>query len=386
MHVVSCVQPRRLVVGSGALDACAPYLLDERAARVAIISGPRTGALAAPLIDALRSNGVETLLWNEISGEPTIDIFERALTDARAFRADTIIGIGGGSPLDAAKLIAGMLDDTRRVHDVFGIGTLGPRRARLVLIPTTAGTGSEVSPNSILLDEERKLKLAVISPHLVPDASFIDPALARDLPADITAATGIDALTHCIEAYANKRAHPMVDDWALAGIRLIAANLERACRDGRDLAAREALALGSLYGGMCLGPVNTAAVHALAYPLGGMFHVGHGLSNALMLPHVLRCNLSSAPVRYAGIAVALGAASQSEARFNPSGAAAAGMEALEALSRACHLPAGLAALGIPRDAIPRLADSALTVRRLLDNNPRDLTRDDVIGIYEQAFG
>ena len=215
-----------------------------------------------------------------------------------------------------------MLDETRNVRELFGIGTLGPRRARLVLMPTTAGTGSEVSPNAILLDEERQAKLAVISPHLVPDASFVDPALARDLPAAMTAATGIDALTHCIEAYANKRAHPMVDDWALAGIRLIAGHLERACRDGHDLAARGALALGSLYGGMCLGPVNTAAVHALAYPLGGMFHVGHGLGNALMLPAVLRCNLPAAPARYAAIAVALGAASPSEARFNPTGAGA----------------------------------------------------------------
>jgi alcohol dehydrogenase len=386
MHVVACIQPRRLVVGSGALDGCARYLLGEGAARVAVVSGPRTGTLAAPLVDALRSSGVETLLWNGISGEPTIEVFERALADARAFRADTIVGIGGGSALDAAKLIAGMLDETRHVRDLFGIGTLGPRRARMVLIPTTAGTGSEVSPNSILLDEERQLKLAVISPHLVPDASFVDPALARDLPAAMTAATGIDALTHCIEAYANKRAHAMVDDWALAGIRLIAGHLERACRDGHDLAAREALALGSLYGGMCLGPVNTAAVHALAYPLGGIFQVGHGLSNALLLPHVLRRNLPGAPARYAAIAVALGAASAAEAASNPVNAGEAGIDALTALSRACDLPRGLGAIGIPRDAIPRLADSAMTVRRLLDNNPRDLTREDAVEIYEQAFG
>jgi alcohol dehydrogenase len=386
MDVVACIQPRRLAVGSGALEACAPYLLDQRAARVAVISGPRTGTLAAPFVDALRLRGVDTRLWNGIGGEPTIEAFERALADARAFRADTIVGIGGGSALDVAKLIAGMLDETRPVRELFGIGTLPPRHARLVLMPTTAGTGSEVSPNAILLDEERRLKLAVISPHLVPDATFVDPALARDLPAAMTAATGIDALTHCIEAYANKRAHPMVDDWALAGIRLIAGHLERACRDGHDLAAREALALGSLYGGLCLGPVNTAAVHALAYPLGGMFHVGHGLSNALMLPHVLRCNLPAAPGRYAAIAVALGAASPSDAASDPSAAGAAGIDALAALSRACHLPSGLGAISIPRTAIPHLADSALTVRRLLDNNPRDLTRDDIIAIYEQAFG
>ncbi|MCC6165117.1 MAG: iron-containing alcohol dehydrogenase [Acidobacteria bacterium] len=386
MHVVSCVQPRRLIVGSGALDACAPHLIDEGAARVTIISGPRTSALAAPLVDTLQARGVETRLWNEIGGEPTVSTFERALHDARAFRADTVVGIGGGSPLDVAKLVAGMLDDPRHVSAIFGSGTLARRRVRLALIPTTAGTGSEVSPNAILLDDVRQLKLAVISPHLVPDATFIDPLLACGLPPDITAATGIDALTHCIEAYANRHAHPMVDEWALAGVRLIATHLERASHDGLDLAAREALALGSLYGGLCLGPVNTAAVHALAYPLGGLFRVGHGLANALMLPHVLRCNLDAAPARYASIAVALGAASADAARSDPHGAGAAGFDALDALARACRLPAGLGTIGIPRDAIPQLTESALTVRRLLDNNPRNLTREEIVGIYERAFG
>ena len=381
MHVVSCVQPRRLVVGSGALDACAPYLIDEGASRVMIVSGPRTGTLAAPLIAALSSNGVEALLWNEISGEPTIDVFERALIDARAFHADAIVGIGGGSPLDAAKLIAGMLDETRNVRELFGIGTLGPRRARLVLIPTTAGTGSEVSPNSILLDDERQLKLAVISQYLVPDASFIDPALARDLPPAMTAATGIDALTHCIEAYANKRAHPMVDDWALAGIRLISTHLERACRDGHDLAAREALALGSLYGGMCLGPVNTAAVHALAYPLGGEFNVAHGVSNALLLPHVLAFNLSSATERYADVAVAAGISADGSRET----VAKRGLEAVEALCRDCNIPMRLSDHGVPADALDRMTDGAMTVQRLLIRNVRDVSWDDARRIYEAAF-
>ena len=182
------------------------------------------------------------------------------------------------------------------------------RELPLVCLPTTAGTGAEVSPNAILLDEADELKKGVVSPHLVPDAAFVDPLLTISVPPAVTAATGLDALTHCIEAYANKFAHPIVDTYALQGIRLISANLVRAVRNGNDIEARAALALGSLYGGLCLGPVNTAAVHALAYPLGGRFHIAHGVSNALLLPHVLRFNFSAAPERYAEIAVALGVA------------------------------------------------------------------------------
>src|SRR5262249_48336492 len=158
----------------------------------------------------------------------------------------------------------------------------------LVCLPTTAGTGSEVSPNAILLDEADQLKKGVVSPYLVPDAAYVDPQLTRSVPPSVTAATGLDALTHCIEAYANKFAHPAVDLYALQGVGIIAQNLLRAVRNGGDMEARTELSLGSFYGGLCLGPVNTAAVHALAYPLGGQFHVAHGVSNAVLLPHVIR--------------------------------------------------------------------------------------------------
>ncbi len=381
MRTISWGQPGHVVIGAGALDACAPYLIDEGARRVLVVTGTRTGLLAAPLIETLRAAGVEATLWSGIAGEPTLDVFAQACAAARSANADTIVGLGGGSALDAAKLVAGVLGDARPVQALFGIDTLGRRRARLVCVPTTAGTGSEVSPNAILLDETQPAKRAVISRHLVPDAAFIDPALACGLPSDVTAATGLDALTHCIEAYANRRAHPVVDDWALAGIRWIGAHLVRAVNDGGDLAAREALARGSLYGGMCLGPVNTAAVHALAYPLGGLFRVGHGLSNAVLLPYVLEHNLPAAPDRYAAVAVALGA----RVGRDELSTARAGIAAIRALSRACGLPAGLDALGIPREAIPQLADSALTVRRLLDNNPRAFAREDVLAIYARTF-
>lgn len=381
MRRVTCRQPARLVVGSNALSECAPCLEEADARRVVVISGSTTGRLAAPLVEAARTRGIGVTLWSEIAGEPTVDTFDRALAAARAVEADTIIGLGGGSALDAAKLVAGLFDDARSVRDIFGIGTIGRRRVRLVCVPTTAGTGSEVSPNAILLDDRTGSKHAVISPFLVPDAAFVDPVLARDLPPGVTATTGIDALTHCIEAFANRCAHPMVDEWALAGIRLIGANLVRAVRDGHDSEAREALALGSLYGGLCLGPVNTAAVHALAYPIGGKFGIGHGLSIALLLTHVLEFTMTADPARYAMVAVALGV----EPRRTALETARAGVERCRALIQACGLPRGLASVGIARTAIPEMVTSALAVRRLLDNNLRSVTEADATALYEAAY-
>jgi alcohol dehydrogenase class IV len=267
------------------------------------------------------------------------------------------------------------------VAEVFGIGLLQGRELFLVCLPTTAGTGSEVSPNAILLDEADELKKGVVSPHLVPDAALIDPLLTLSVPAPVTAATGLDALTHCIEAYANKFAHPITDQYALQGIRLISANLLRAVRNGADAEARANLALGSLYGGLCLGPVNTAAVHALAYPLGGRFKMAHGVSNAVLLPNVLRFNFSAAPGRYAEVAVALGV------ERNPSALVMAerGVERLAELSRACGVPQRLSDFKIPRDAIPAMARAAMQVTRLLKNNLRPVTEADAAGIYEATY-
>ncbi len=225
------------------------------------------------------------------------------------------------------------------------------------------------------------MKKGVVSSHLVPDAAFIDPRLTWTVPPAVTAATGLDALTHCIEAYANKFAHPIVDAYALQGIKLISANLARAVCDGSDAEARAALSLGSLYGGLCLGPVNTAAVHALAYPLGGRFQIPHGVSNALLLPHVLRFNFSAAAERYADIATALGVPRNG----SPLTTAEHGVEFLSQLSRDCGVPQTLSELNIPRTAIPEMAAAAMQVVRLLKNNLRPLLEADAARIYEAAW-
>jgi len=316
-----------------------------------------------------------------VDREPTCRLFEEIRLMAKAEKVDGVLGIGGGSPMDVAKLVAALARSTQSIGDVFGIDRLRGRDLPLACLPTTSGTGSEVSPNAILLDETDEMKKGVVSPHLVPDAAFIDPLLTLSVPPAVTAATGLDALTHCIEAYANKFAHPAVDGYALQGVRFISANLLRAVRNGADVEARASLALGSYCGGLCLGPVNTAAVHALAYPLGGRFHVAHGVSNAVLLPHVLRFNLPQAPERYADVAFALGVARNGSAR----GAAERGIDKIAELSRAAGVPQHLSELGIPREAIPALAKAAMQVTRLLKNNLRPLTEEDAIRIYEGAY-
>ena len=292
-----------------------------------------------------------------------------------------VIGLGGGSALDIAKLVAVLLDGAQQIESIFGIGLIQHRTTHLVCLPTTSGTGSEVSPNAILLDESDQLKKGVVSPHLVPDAAFVDAELTLSVPPAVTAATGLDALTHCIEAYTNRFAHPVVDVWALEGVRLIASALEEAVKNPSSVAEREKLALGSLYGGLCLGPVNTAAVHALSYPLGGVHHIPHGHANAILLPHVMRFNLQAAPDRFAAVALALGAVSAESSAAT----AEAGIAQLWKLIDATGLEMRLGALGVDPSEAAQLAAAGLSVTRLMKNNPRSMTQQEAEQIYHAAF-
>jgi alcohol dehydrogenase class IV len=381
MRTITLLQPPRIVFGDGCAPGCAGYLAARGVRRVLLVTSTQVLPGLGEVRAALNTAGIAGVLSQPVDREPTCVVFESLLAEARTHKVDGVLGIGGGSAIDAAKLVAALVDSEQTVPEVFGIDRLTERKLPLVCLPTTAGTGAEVSPNAILLDESNALKKGVVSPYLVPDAAYIDPQLTWTVPPAVTAATGLDALTHCIEAYANKSAHPLVDTYALQGIRLISANLVRAVRDGSDAEARAALSLGSLYGGLCLGPVNTAAVHALAYPLGGRFQIPHGVSNALLLPHVLRFNFSAAAERYADIAAALGVARNG----SPLSTAEHGVEFLTRLSRDCGVPQTLSELNIPRAAIPEMATAAMQVVRLLKNNLRPLLEADAARIYEAAY-
>lgn len=372
---------RTLHLGAGVAAQCATDLAALGCRRVLIITGAPIRALCEGLEAAVSSGGGVAHIHEARDGEPTLEDLAAAITAAREFRAEAVVGFGGGSAMDVAKLVAALADGTQQVLDVVGTDLLAGRALPLACIPTTAGTGSEATPIAIVEDTAALLKKGVVSPHLVPDFAYLDPELTRTMPRGVTAATGIDALTHCIEAYANRFAHPVVDGWALEGISLIARYLERAWTDGNDMEAREGMLRASHLGGQCLGPVNTAAVHALAYPLGGEFHIAHGVANALLLPHVLRFNLQAAPQRYAAVAHAMGIAPTGDDHAD----ALRGIEAIERLSAAIGIERRLSAFGISANTIPHMAAAAMTVQRLLMRNPREVTEGDARAIYEAAL-
>lgn len=381
MNTITLLQPPRIVFGNGCAGQSVELLARQGAKFVLLVTDGAIRPHINFLVDALQQAGCTIIESEFVSAEPTRKFFESVLQQARTAQIDSVLGVGGGSVIDVAKLVAALAYGDQTVSQVLGINLLHGRRLPLVCLPTTSGTGAEVSPNAILLDEADELKKGVVSPYLVPDAAFVDPMLTVTVPPHVTAATGLDALTHCLEAYANKFAHPIVDNYALQGLKLISANLLRAVRNGQDLEARAALSLGSLYGGLCLGPVNTAAIHALAYPLGGRFRIAHGVANALLLPHVCRFNFSAAPARYADISVALGL----QRNGSDLTTAEHGVEFLAQLSRDCGVPQKLSDLDIPRQAIPPMAQAAMQVTRLLKNNLRPLTEQDATSIYNAAY-
>lgn len=364
----------RLHYGAGCAPEAVAALAREGYRHACVLTSPSVLASASGLADVLRHAGLVVDLIHDVPPEPTEVYFEALRGRARRHSPDLVLAIGGGSVLDVAKLVAALHDRSEPVADFYGINVLASRHTAVVCVPTTAGTGSEVSPNALLFDTVSVAKKAVISPALIPDAAIVDPELTLSLPPALTATIGIDALAHCLETYASRAAHPLVDLRSLEGVRLIGAHLERCVIDGTDLSARSAVALGSLYGGLGLGPVNTNGVHALAYPLGGEFHLAHGLSIALLLPHVVRFNLSALPERHDALACALGGQKAEELP---------GL--LTALIARCGVETRLSAHGIPRSALPRLADAGMLVTRLLKNNPRPITREDALSIYAAAY-
>lgn len=379
MNTITLQQPGKIIFGINAVNKLSEDEVVMNSDRILFLIAPPVIHLLQPVIDQLKEKGktTEVILYN-FAGEPTFSQFDLLLLQSASFLPDCVIGAGGGSVLDSAKLLATMTGNEQKYADVVGVGLLKKRTKRLICIPTTAGTGSEVSPVAILLNEKTEAKSGIVSAALIADAAYIDPALTMGLPPKITAETAIDALCHCIEAYTNKHAHPVVDTYALRGIELISKHLLRAYINGNDTEARSALALGSMYGGLCLGPVNTHGVHCLSYGLGGKFHISHGLANAVLLPAVLRYNLPASPERHADVALALGVQKQATATAT----AIAGIELIENLSRKCGIPSRLSSLGITESDLPALAGIAMNVTRLLVNNPAKITKEDAIDIYK----
>ena len=380
MTKIQILNPGKIVFGTDSLDQFVADFLKLSCKRLYVVTISQMVEKLGDVLSEFTAAGVATCINTSIVDEPTFDDFERLISEAAAFEADSVVGIGGGSVMDIAKLIAAQLHSEQTVDQVLSEGFKKKRSTYVSCLPTTAGTGSEVSPNAIFVNSKGS-KIGVISPELVPDAAYIDAALTMSVPPSVTAATGIDALAHCLEAYTNKFAHPVIDLFALEGVKLIGSSLLKAYQNGADVEARTNVALGSMYGGMCLGPVNTAAVHALAYPLSTEYHIPHGLSVALLLPYVMEFNISASPERYAAVAVALG----SDATGTQEDIARSGVQIIKKLISDCGLPASLSEENIPVEAVTKLAAGAMPIQRLLKNNPREVTLADAEKIYTSAF-
>ena len=337
--------------------------------------------LAESALASLKDAGCEIVIFDEVAADPPEDIVLRCAT--MAADKDGVIGFGGGSSMDVAKLAALLAKSGETLAAIYGVGLAKGPRLPLMLVPTTAGTGSEVTPISIVTTGTHEKK-GVVSPAILPDIALLDPDLTLGLPPLVTAATGIDAMVHAIEAYASKSANnnPVSKILAREALRLMGAHLLTAVRDGTNKEARGAMLLGAMLAGQAFANSPVAAVHALAYPLGGHYHIPHGLSNALVLPEVLRFNAPDAAHLYAEIAVD---AFPELAEIGPQARAAAFADRLHRLAQECGLPTKLRDNGVTRESLPMLADDAMKQTRLLVNNPRALTYDDALMIYEKAW-
>lgn len=374
---------RHVVVEPGASGRIGTLVAELGARHVFLVTdrGIEAAGLLEPALNGLRAAGIAVTVHTDVVADPPEALVLKAVEAARAAGADAVVSVGGGSSMDVAKLVALLVPGRQQLADIYGVGLARGPRLPLVLAPTTAGTGSEVTPISIVTTGAGEKK-GVVAPVLIPDVAVLDADLTLGLPAPVTAATGIDAMVHAIEAFTSKRLkNPVSDCLAREALRLLSGNIAEACRNGSNRDARQAMLLGSMLAGMAFANAPVAAVHALAYPVGARFHVPHGLSNALVLPAVLRFNMTAAEALYAELAgIVVPEAGGSEAAR-----AAALVDRLGRLGGELGLPVRLAEVGITAADVPALAEDAMKQTRLLINNPREVTLADATRLYGEAL-
>jgi alcohol dehydrogenase class IV len=353
-------------------------------ARPLLVTDPGLMAigLVQPVLSALENEGLSSLVFDQVREDPPEATVLAAAEMARNGNVDGVIAVGGGSSMDVAKVVAVLLGGEQALPELYGVGQVIGSRLPLILVPTTAGTGSEVTPVAVITTGETT-KAGVSSPVLLPDVAILDAGLTLGLPAAVTAMTGVDAMVHAIEAYTSRhKKNPLSDNLAIQALGLLSRNIRTAVHSGSDRQARENMLLGACLAGQAFANAPVAAVHALAYPLGGHYHIPHGLSNSLVLPAVLEFNMTEASGLYAELAeVVLGEsiAGSDEAKT------AALIAALRQLIDDVELPATLRAAKVQEHDLEMLAEDAMLQQRLLVNNPRDVAYEDALGIYRAAY-
>ncbi|USY53212.1 iron-containing alcohol dehydrogenase [Bacillus sp. 1780r2a1] len=334
------------------------------------------------VLELVESAGVQATTFTEIEGEPTFTLLKRAIGFMKEVESEVIIGIGGGSALDVAKATAALADKEYIAPYLSGEETISSRSIKCILLPTTSGTGSEVTMNAIFGDEEQEIKRGIVSKYLLPDLAIIDPYLTRSCPPRVTAASGVDAFTHAIESYVSVNATPLTKMYAEKAMKLFSSNITKAVHNGQNIESRIGMSWVSVLAGVSLANAGVGAVHALAYPLGGKYHIEHGIANALLLPFVFEKVGRTCTEEMAEVAMYL---ELGDYTTRPHDALKAVVHYLYDLLTTLELPTSLAELGIKEDDLPVLAEQASQIDRLLVNTPYQLNEKSILEIYRKAF-
>ena len=379
----SYVIPPVNLIGRGCVKSIGREAAKFQARRALVIAsfGAVGEAQAALVASILKDSGVETVPFCRVMPNPTVAVVDEGLALYRSSGCDLLVAVGGGSAMDAAKGIGLLASNGGRIADYEGEDKAGKALPPFIAIATTAGTGSEVTQFAVISDEEHN-KLTLVDRYLAPDVSVNDPEMMASMPPSLTAATGMDALTHAVEAYVSRNAGPVTDAQAWKAIQLVAENLSLAVRDGTDMSARENMCCASFLAGTAFNNAGLGLVHAMSHPLGGHYNLPHGLCNALLLPVVCRFNATFETLgRLSDIAVALGVGRSWRAERDN---AEAGLRALFGLNRSLGLPKGLRELGVRKEDFPLLAERTME-EAIGHPNPRKYDKRDVLRLYEEAY-
>lgn len=384
-QIYSLLNIGKIVAGAGSIGQIKDIVADCQAKNVVIVTDQGvwdTGLVEKPKA-LLEEAGVKVHVIHDTPPEPAVAQVEQIFQTAKEFAGEMIIGIGGGSSMDTAKIVSLLLTNKASLRElVQGKAKITRRGVPTLMIPTTAGTGAEATPNAIVLVPEEELKVGIVSEKMIADFVILDPSMTVDLPKQITANTGMDALCHAIECYISKKANPLSDTFALKAVSLISHSIRTAYNDGHNLAAREDMLLGALFGGISIATSGTTAVHALSYPLGGKYHIPHGLSNAILLPDVMKFNLDGCEQKFRDIAAAM---ELDIADCTAREAAEKMIDNLYDMIRSLNVKCDLRAKGINEAALDGLVEAAAKVTRLLDNNPKVVTKEDMREIYRKLL-
>lgn len=383
-HSFTITQPTQIHFGQGMIESLPEVISDLRGTKPLVVIDPglEKAGIDTNILAILGKAGTEYTVFNNIDPEPGLKLADLATETAKQNNCDCVVGAGGGSAMDVAKAASILLTNGGKAVDYLGLGKIKKPGVPKIMIPTSAGTGAEVTFTAVFINEETGSKGGMNGDPLYPEAAILDPELTVSLPPNVTASTGLDALAHALEAYTSTQAHPVSEMYSLEAIDLISNNIRAAYADGRNMEARTNMLLASLLGGKALAMAGVGLVHAMAYPLGGMFGIAHGLANAVLLPYVTEYNVIGNLEKHANLAALFG--------FDTSGmplreAASMAADGLFQLNMDLNIPATLAEINVSEEKIPEMADIALTVARPIENNPRQPSREDIKAIYKDAM-